>query len=77
MPKGVVKWFNADKGYGFIEPAEGGKDVFVHISQVQASGLKSLENNQAVSFELIAGIDDRQMAGNITVEQADTDAPAE
>lgn len=67
MPKGVVKWFNADKGYGFIEPEEGGKDVFVHISQVQESGLKSLENNQNVEFELIDGIDGRMMAGNITV----------
>lgn len=77
MPKGVVKWFNADKGYGFIEPAEGGKDVFVHISQVQASGLKSLDNNQAVTFDLIEGIDDRQMAGNISVAQAEGDAAAE
>lgn len=67
MPKGVVKWFNADKGYGFIEPEEGGKDVFVHISQVQASGLQGLENNQNVEFELIDGIDGRMMAGNITV----------
>lgn len=69
MPKGVVKWFNADKGYGFIEPEEGGKDIFVHISQVQASGLKGLENNQAVTFDLIEGIDDRQMAGNISVPE--------
>lgn len=69
MPKGVVKWFNADKGYGFIEPEEGGKDVFVHISQVQASGLKGLDNNQVVTFELIDGIDDRQMAGTITVAE--------
>lgn len=67
MPKGVVKWFNADKGYGFIEPEGGGKDIFVHISQVQASGLKTLENNQAIEFELIDGIDDRQMAGTISI----------
>ena len=69
MPKGVVKWFNADKGYGFIEPEGGGKDVFVHISQVQASGLKGLENNQSVNFDLIEGIDDRQMAGNISAAE--------
>lgn len=69
MPKGVVKWFNADKGYGFIEPEEGGKDIFVHISQVHAAGLKSLENNQPVMFDLIDGIDDRKMAGNISLTE--------
>ena len=65
MAKGMVKWFNADKGYGFIEPEGGGKDILVHISQVQASGLKKLENNQPVEFELVDGVDARQMAGNI------------
>ena len=65
MAKGMVKWFNADKGYGFIEPDSGGKDIFVHISQVQASGLKKLENNQPVEFEMVDGVDARQMAGNI------------
>ena len=65
MARGMVKWFNADKGYGFIEPAGGGKDIFVHISQVQASGLKKLENNQPVEFEMVDGVDARQMAGNI------------
>ena len=69
MPKGVVKWFNGDKGYGFIEPEDGGKDIFVHISQVQASGLQGLENNQAVTFELIDGIDGRMMAGNIAAAE--------
>ncbi|MEM7441193.1 MAG: cold-shock protein [Pseudomonadota bacterium] len=73
MPKGVVKWFNADKGYGFIEPVGGGRDVFVHISQVQASGLKALENNQIVNFELMDGIDDRQMAGTISVAEAEAE----
>ena len=65
MAKGMVKLFNADKGYGFIEPEGGGKDIFVHISQVQASGLKKLENNQPVEFEMVDGVDARQMAGNI------------
>ena len=65
MAKGMVKWFNADKGYGFIEPECGGKDIFVHISQVQASGLKKLENNQPVEFEMVDDVDARQMAGNI------------
>lgn len=65
MAKGTVKWFNADKGYGFIQPAEGGKDVFVHISQVQASGLKTLTTDQPIEYEMIDGIDGRQMAGSL------------
>lgn len=52
MALGKVKWFNAVKGYGFIEPKDGGKDVFVHITALQALGLKSLEEGQAVSYEL-------------------------
>ena len=51
MATGTVKWFNATKGFGFIAPDEGGKDVFVHISAVQASGLQGLEDGQKVSFE--------------------------
>lgn len=69
MAKGMVKWFNADKGYGFIEPEGGGKDIFVHISQVQASGLQGLENDQKVEFEMVDGVDGRQMAGNISVSE--------
>ncbi|MFN4140263.1 cold-shock protein [Aestuariivirga sp.] len=52
MATGKVKWFNATKGYGFIAPDDGGKDVFVHISAVERSGLQSLQENQAVSFEV-------------------------
>ena len=63
----MVKWFNADKGYGFIEPEGGGQDIFVHISKVQESGLQGLENNQAIEFEMTDGIDGRQMAGNIVI----------
>ncbi len=48
---GVVKFFNADKGFGFITPDDGSKDVFVHISAVQASGLETLSENQKISFE--------------------------
>ena len=51
MTKGTVKWFNATKGYGFISPQDGSKDVFVHISALEASGLKSLADGQKVSFE--------------------------
>jgi cold shock protein len=53
MPTGTVKWFNATKGYGFIMPQGGGKDVFVHISAVERAGLSSLNEGQAVEFELV------------------------
>jgi CspA family cold shock protein len=53
MPTGTVKWFNPTKGYGFIQPAEGGKDVFVHISAVERAGLSSLNEGQRVEFELV------------------------
>lgn len=65
MPTGTVKWFNTTKGYGFIEPSEGGKDVFVHISAVERSGLTGLADNQKVDYELIEGRDGRQMAGDL------------
>ena len=51
MPQGTVKWFNGDKGFGFIESDDGGKDVFVHFSAVQGSGYKTLEEGQRVSFD--------------------------
>ena len=54
MATGTVKWFNDQKGYGFIAPDNGGKDVFVHISAVERAGLRSLAENQAVSFEVVA-----------------------
>jgi len=54
MPKGTVKWFNPTKGYGFIQPSTGGKDVFVHISAVQKAGLSSLNEGQSVEYEEIA-----------------------
>ena len=52
MATGKVKWFNETKGYGFIAPDNGGKDVFVHISAVERAGLRSLREDQAVSFEV-------------------------
>lgn len=67
MAQGTVKWFNVVKGYGFIEPEGGGDDIFVHISQVQASGLQVLESSQSVQFEMVDGMDGRQMAGNISI----------
>jgi cold shock protein len=51
MPKGTVKWFNSQKGYGFIQPQGGGKDVFVHISAVEWAGLSSLNERQAIEYE--------------------------
>ena len=52
MASGTVKWFNATKGYGFIMPQDGGKDVFVHITAVQAAGLKGLNDGQQVDYEV-------------------------
>ena len=52
MAEGTVKWFNTTKGYGFIQPAQGGNDVFVHISAVQRAGLQSLADGQKVEYEL-------------------------
>ena len=54
MPTGTVKWFNPDKGFGFIQPEDGGKDVFVHISAVQAARLRDLAENQRVSYEVVS-----------------------
>ncbi|MFC5736432.1 putative cold-shock DNA-binding protein [Rhodobacter sp. 140A] len=65
MATGTVKWFNTTKGYGFIAPDGGGKDVFVHISAVERAGLKSLADNQKVSFEMISGRDGRSSAGDL------------
>ncbi|MFN3642103.1 MAG: cold-shock protein [Gemmobacter sp.] len=62
MPTGTVKWFNGTKGYGFIAPDDGGKDVFVHISAVERAGLQSLNDNQKVAFELQSGRDGRASA---------------
>jgi CspA family cold shock protein len=54
MTTGTVKWFNPDKGYGFIRPDDGGKDVFVHISAVEQSGLRNLQEGQKITFEVVA-----------------------
>jgi len=65
MPTGTVKWFNTTKGYGFIAPDSGGKDVFVHISAVERAGLNGLADNQKVRYELISGRDGRESAGEL------------
>ena len=67
MATGTVKWFNPTKGFGFIAPDDGGKDVFVHISAVERAGLTGLADNQKVTFELEAGRDGRESAGAIAL----------
>jgi len=66
MPTGIVKWFNTTKGYGFIAPDDGGKDVFVHISAVERSGLTGLADNEKISYELREGRDGRDSAVELT-----------
>mgnify|MGYP003546949319 FL=1 len=65
MATGTVKWFNTTKGYGFIAPDDGGKDIFVHISAVERAGLKSLNDNQKISFDLQSGRDGRSSASEL------------
>ncbi|MCB1390239.1 MAG: cold-shock protein [Rhodobacteraceae bacterium] len=67
MANGTVKWFNATKGYGFIQPDGGSKDVFVHISAVERSGLQSLKDGQKVTFDLQTSRDGRESASNLAL----------
>ncbi len=67
MATGTVKWFNTTKGYGFIQPEEGGNDIFVHISAVQAAGMQSLDEGQKINYEIVQ--DERSgksSAGNLS-----------
>ena len=66
MATGIVKWFNSDKGFGFIAPDDGSKDVFAHFSAINSSGFRSLEENQHVEFDVQEGPKGPQ-AANITV----------
>jgi CspA family cold shock protein len=66
MPTGTVKWFNATKGFGFIQPDDGGKDVFVHISAVERAGLSGLNDGQKVSYEVEADRQGRSSAGSLS-----------
>ncbi len=66
MQQGTVKWFNSEKGYGFIQPEDGGKDVFVHISAVERAGLSGLAEGQKVGFELVENRG-RQSAENLKI----------
>lgn len=68
MPKGTVKWFNSTKGFGFIEPDDGGKDAFVHITAVQQAGLTTLRDGQKVSYQLSETDNGRMAAQEIELE---------
>ena len=65
MPNGTVKWFNANKGYGFIEPEGGSKDVFVHISAVEVAGMNTLNDGAKISFDFETGKNGKEAAVNI------------
>ncbi len=65
MTVGTVKWFNPTKGYGFIEPEDGSKDAFVHISAVERAGLSTLREGQKVEFELVPGEKGKSSAENL------------
>ncbi|EAU44928.1 MULTISPECIES: cold-shock protein [Salipiger] len=67
MATGTVKWFNTTKGFGFIAPDAGGKDVFVHISAVERAGLTGLSDDQKVTYDVEAGRDGRESASNLAL----------
>ncbi|MGP1358957.1 cold-shock protein [Roseicyclus sp.] len=67
MANGTVKWFNSTKGFGFIQPESGGKDVFVHISAVERAGLTGLADDQKVTFDVESGRDGRESATNLAL----------
>lgn len=67
MANGTVKWFNFTKGFGFIAPEGGNKDVFVHISALERAGIRGLEDGQAVSFDLETSRDGRESAANLVL----------
>ena len=68
MPGGTVKWFNAAKGYGFIDPEDGSKDAFVHISAVERAGLSRLREGQKINYDLVEGQNGKTSAENLVVE---------
>ena len=67
MAKGTVKWFNPTKGFGFVQPDNGGKDVFVHISAVEQAGLGTLADGQKITFDVESGRDGRESAANLAL----------
>ncbi|MBL95078.1 MAG: Cold shock protein CspA [Alphaproteobacteria bacterium MarineAlpha3_Bin5] len=69
MTTGTVKWFNPTKGYGFIEPEEGGSDVFVHISAVERAGMQTLQEGQKINFDVVEGQNGKSAAENLTASE--------
>jgi CspA family cold shock protein len=67
MPTGTVKWFNSAKGYGFIQPDDGSRDAFVHISAVERAGLSNLREGQKVQYDIVPGRDGKSSAENLIV----------
>lgn len=67
MATGTVKWFNATKGYGFVQPDAGGKDVFLHVSALERAGLSSIADGEKISYELESGRDGRTSAASISL----------
>ena len=67
MATGTVKWFNPNKGYGFIQPGDGSRDAFVHISAVERAGLSSLEEGQKIEYELVPGRNGKSSAENLVL----------
>lgn len=67
MTNGIVKWFDGQRGFGFIQPEDGSKDAFVHISTIEQAGLSMLREGQKVSYELISGKNGKSAASNIAV----------
>ncbi len=74
MTQGKVKWFNPEKGYGFIE-REGGDDLFVHFSEIQMEGFKTLYENQIVDFDITDGQNGKQQASNVRIQGVPVPAP--
>jgi CspA family cold shock protein len=66
---GTTKFFNSDKGYGFLLPADGGPDVFVHLKDLKANGIRTLQEDQRVSFEIVPGRDGKPKAANVQIER--------
>ena len=67
MANGTVKWFNSQKGFGFIAPEQGTKDIFVHISALERAGIQTLDDGQAVTFDIESGRDGRESAINLAL----------
>jgi CspA family cold shock protein len=67
MANGTVKWFNATKGFGFIQPEHGSKDIFLHISALERAGIRDIRDGQAITFDVEKGRDGRESATNIAL----------